>query len=416
VKWTDTIVIGAGQAGLAMSRCLSEQGIDHVVLERGRVAERWRSERWDSLRLLTPNWLSRLPGFAYDGPAPDGFMTMPEVIEYFERYARTFDPPLECDTTVLDVSHNASGYHVVTTRSTWQARAVVIATGYCDLPYVPAAAAHLPAGIQQVTPGSYRNPGQLPPGAVLVVGASATGVQLADEIQDSGRQVTIAVGSHTRLPRRRRGRDIMWWLDRAGILNETTSAVRDLEASRNQPSLQLVGRPDNATLDLPALMRKGVRVAGRLLSADADRFTFADDLVATTSAADLKLAALLDRLDQCRTSPDGFAASDANEPFEPTWPAFIDAAPMLTLGTGDVRTVVWATGFRRTYPWLRVPVLDSRGEIRHQGGITPAAGLYVMGLNFMRRRKSAFIDGVGGDAEALATDITQYLGHGRAIA
>ncbi len=408
MRRTEAVVIGGGQAGLAMSRCLAGGGVDHVVLERGRVAERWRSERWDSLRLLTPNWQSRLPGLRYEGPDPDGYMRMPEVVDFLERYARSFAAPVEEGTTVLAVEPVGAGYRVTTDRGGWEAPSVVVATGHCDTPFVPEFARRLPDDVVQVLPTRYRNPRQLPEGGVLVVGASASGVQLADEIHASGRPVTLAVGRHTRLPRVYRGRDILWWLDAMGILDESAGEVFDVAISRRQPSLQLVGRPDRATLDLPALQERGVRLVGRASGAAGDRVFFTDDLVAQTVAADARLARLVQRIDifAARTGLD--AEVGAAEPFRPfLWPA---AAPSeILLRDDDIRTVVWATGFRRLYPWLKVPVLDTRGEIRHEGGVTPAPGLYVIGLYFLRRRNSSFIDGVGRDAMDLTAHLTAYL-------
>jgi putative flavoprotein involved in K+ transport len=408
MRRTETVVIGGGQAGLAMSRCLKDGGVDHVVLERGRVAERWRSERWDSLRLLTPNWQSRLPGFRYRGNDPHGYMRVPEVVDFLERYARSFDAPVEEGTTVLAVEAIGASYRVTTDRGAWEAPSVVIATGQCDTPLVPEIAAWLPAGVTQVVPTRYRGTWQLPPGGVLVVGASATGVQLADEIHASGRRVTLAVGRHTRLPRVYRGRDILWWLDAMGILDEAADEVFDLAASRRQPSLQLVGRPDRATLDVAVLERRGVRLVGRAVGAEGGRVFFADDLVTHTVAADARLARLLQRIDifAARTGLD--AELGPPEPFEPfLWPA--TAPTEIDLRREGISTVVWATGFRRLYPWLRVPVLDARGEIRHEGGVTPFPGLYVIGLNFLRRRKSSFIDGVGPDALDLTAHLATHL-------
>jgi putative flavoprotein involved in K+ transport len=405
MRRTHTIVIGAGQAGLAISRCLRDRAVEHVVLERGRVAERWRSERWDSLRLLTPNWQSRLPGYRYTGPDPDAYMGMPELVGYLEGYARSFGAPVEENETVVAVEPAAPGYRVVTHRAVWEGANVVIATGYCDVPDVPPLAAQLPPDVVQLVPTRYRNPGELPQGGVLVVGASASGVQLADEIHASGRPVTLAVGRHMRLPRLYRGRDILWWLDAMGVFDETGEDVFDLEISRRQPSLQLVGRPDRATLDLPLLERRGVRLVGRLVGVSGAVLSLADDLVAHTAAADARLARLLQRI-------DGYAAASgldreagpapAFEPF--VWPA--PAPTTIDLRAEGIRSVVWATGFRRQYPWLKLPVLDARGELRHAGGVTPAPGLYVLGLNFQKRRKSTFIDGVGDDARALADHIT----------
>jgi putative flavoprotein involved in K+ transport len=405
MKTTNTVIIGGGQAGLAMSRSLTDRGFDHVVLECGRVAERWHSERWDSLRLLTPNWQSRLPGWRYDGDDPDGFMSMPEVIGYLERYARSFAAPVETGTTVLAVEAAGGRYRIATDNGTWTADNVVVATGYCGTPRVPGIANDLPGEIFQLTPTSYRNPDQLPAGGVLVVGASASGIQLTDEIHRSGRPVTLAVGRHLRLPRTYRGRDIMWWLDALGILNQTTDAVADIGASRSQPSLQLVGRADHRSLDLEVLREAGVRLTGRAIAADGGRVRFMDDLGALTAAADAKLQHLLERID---TYIAETWRATAAAPREPIAPIRIDGPPIsLDLRTERIRTVIWATGFTRSYPWLRVPVLDQRGEIRHRGGVTGFPGLYVLGLNFMRRRNSTYLDGVGADACDLADHIVR---------
>ena len=412
MRRTDVIIIGAGQAGLAMSHCLAHHGIDHVVLERGRTAERWRSERWDSLRLLTPNWMSRLPGWSYRGPDPDGYMTMPEVVRYLDSYAHASGAPVETDTAVRVLRRVAGGYALETSRGTWRARAVVIATGQCDLPRLPPMARALPASIRQVTPSTYRNPRLLPQGGVLVVGASASGVQLAEEIHRSGRPVMLAVGRHTRMPRTYRGRDIMAWMDRTGLLDETAEQVRDLAWARAQPSLQLVGRPDRHSLDLGVLHGMGVRVLGRAVGMDGTVLHLADDLPRTTASAQRRLERLLGRID---------ALADAEGAPGEDWPSALDlpapAPARLDLRAEGIRTVVWATGFRRDYGWLQVPVLDAQGEILHRGGITPSPGLYVLGLRFLRRRRSNFLDGVGTDAEELSWHILGVLATpGRAAA
>lgn len=411
MRHTDVAVVGGGQAGLAMSRCLSDRRIDHVVLERGQVAERWRRERWDSFRLLTPNWMTRLPGFAYDGPDVDGFMTASELIAFFERYARSFPAPVETATSVDAIEALGDTFAVATSRGTWKARNVVLATGYADRPLVPAIASRLDGRVRQVVPNEYRNAGTLPAGGVLIVGASATGIQLADEIRASGRDVVLSTGQHLRVPRRYRGRDIMWWLDRAGILDDTEESVYDVAMSRQTPSFQLVGRPDHATLDLLRLRHAGVLVVGRLAAIDGRRLRFEDDLVKSTAAADVKLASLLSRLDHVAGSTGLHASVGEPEPFEPLWPAFLDAPTELNLTAAGIETVVWATGYRRTYPWLKMPLLDARGELRHDGGVAARAGVYALGLAFQRRRKSAFIDGVGGDAHVLAAHIAARLRH-----
>jgi len=405
VNYIDTLVIGGGQAGLAMSRCLSDRSVDHVIVERGRVAERWRTERWDSLRLLTPNWQTRLPGFRYSGPEPDSYMSMAQLIDFFEQYAASFDAPIQSDTAVLAVERAGSQFRVQTSRGTWLARHVVVATGYSDLPLIPPLARRLSPRVVQIVPTQYRNPAQLPPGGVLVVGASATGVQLADEIHASGRRVTLAVGRHQRLPRTYRGRDILWWLDTMGVFDATEEDVFNVQTSRSQTSLQLVGRSDIPSLDIVFLKRHGVRVLGRLVDAQYEQATFDDDLVATAAASDVKLAQLLLRIDAFIPST-GLGAAGPAEPFAPTWPSALNTPrATIDLRNDGINTVVWATGFKRRYPWLKIPVLDERGDIRHRAGITPEPGLFVLGMHFQRRRKSAFIDGVGDDAAFLADRI-----------
>jgi putative flavoprotein involved in K+ transport len=259
-----SLIIGAGQAGLALSKCLTDRAVPHVVLERGRIGERWRSERWESLRLLTPNWQSRLPGFRYDGPDPDGYMTMAEVSTYLERYAASFGAPVQSGAAVESVTRDGDSFIVAAGSGRWRAKTVVVATGYSDVPFVPGVASRFPDGIAHIVPNEYRRPSQLAEGGVLVVGASATGIQLADEIHRSGRRVTLAVGHHTRMPRVYRGRDVLWWLDRMGVFDETVDQVYDVEVSRDQPSFQLIGHPDRVTLDLAVLAGRGVRLVGRL--------------------------------------------------------------------------------------------------------------------------------------------------------
>ncbi|MBX3128007.1 MAG: NAD(P)-binding domain-containing protein [Polyangiaceae bacterium] len=404
----DTVVIGGGQAGLAMSRCLTERRVEHVVLERGRLAERWRSERWDSLMLLTPKWQSRLPGYRYTGPDPDGYATSAELVSLLEGYAGSFGPPLLTDTTVQAVTASGESLEVQTTRGAFRARAVVIATGHADVPRVPEFASRLPGHIVQVHPTRYKRPEQLPPGGVLVVGASATGVQLADELHRSGRPVTLSVGHHTRLPRVYRGRDILWWLDAMGVLRESKDQVRSLHAAREQPSMQLVGRPDRSTLDLGVLSDAGVALAGGTLGADADGVSFGSDLNAQLRRADDKLWRLLGRIDAFGRRAGLIAGQDETLRPEPIRAPSV--APRLHWKHSGIRTVLWATGYRRQYPWLRVGVLDAQGEIVHDGGVTPHPGLYVLGLPFLRRRNSSFLDGVGADATELAAAIAKYLG------
>lgn len=408
MKRTDVLVIGGGQAGLAMSHCLSRSGLDHVVLDRGEVAERWRSERWDSLRLLTPNWQTRLPGHQYTGPDPDGYMSRDEVVNFLADYAHRSQAPVLTHTRVVSVTAADHGFRITTTGETWKARAVVVATGYCDRPTRPAAAAGLSGRLHEVFPSTYRSPQSLPPGGVLVVGASATGLQLADELRRDGRRVYLAVGHHTRVPRRYRGRDILWWLDQMGIMRDGLHQVFDLTVSREQPSFQLVGRPDHASLSLASLQHDGVVLTGRLTATDGHHAWFADDLVATTAAADAKLATLLQRVDAFAEAR-GDAPKTEGDEFTPLWPSMLDAPDSLHFGHERITSILWATGFGRQYPWLHVPVLDARGEIAHHEGRTAVPGLYVLGMHFLRHRNSSFIDGVGDDARFLTGEILAQL-------
>ena len=406
-----TVVIGAGHAGLAMSACLTERGIDHVVLERGEVANSWRTERWDSLRLLTPNWQSRLPGFGYEGEDPDGFRTMPEVIAFLDRYARRVAAPVQTHTRVTSVRRTDAGYLVGTDRGDWHGRTLVLATGACNIARVPRLAEAVPATIETLTPMAYRNPDQLEEGGVLVVGASATGIQLADEIQRSGRPVTLAVGEHIRAPRTYRGRDIQWWMDAAGVLDQRFDEVDDLARARKVPSLQLVGSPARTMLDLNALTASGVRLVGRLAGLNDGRALFSGSLANQCALSDLKMGRLLDALDRWATDQ---GLDDRIEPPHRFPSTEVAPAPPLSLDLtrGAIRTIIWATGYRPDYSWLEVPVLDRKGQIRHAGGIIASPGLYVIGLQFLRRRKSALIDGAAADARDLSDHLVAYL-HGR---
>jgi putative flavoprotein involved in K+ transport len=406
-----TVVIGAGQSGLAMSWELTRRSIDHVVLEKADLGQSWRSGRWDSLRLLTPNWFNRLPGYRYEGSDPDGYMTMSEVAEYIAGYGTAIGAPVRTGSgvTSVEVDGGDGRYRVRTGDEEWRAHAVVLASGPYNRADVPAVASAVPPDVTCLTPSEYRNPDQLADGGVLVVGAAATGVQLAYEIQSSGRPVTLAVGSHVRLPRVYRGMDIMWWLDGAGVLAERFDEVDDLVRARHVASFQLVGSPDRITVDLNELQRIGVRIVGRLGGVtDEGIAQFSGSLLNQCTLADLKLNRLLDTLDTW-VDGSGFAHEvDDPERFDDTQ-VRDDAPLLLSLRSGEIKTVLWATGFRSDYPWLNVPVLDPKGQVRHDGGVTPAPGLYLMGGAVLRRRKSSLIDGAGDDAADLSQHLADHL-------
>ena len=391
-----------------MSQCLADRAIDHVLLERGEVANSWRTERWDSLRLLTPNWQSRLPGFGYEGDDPDGYRNMPETIAFLERYAQVISAPVETHTKVTSVREADGTYQVKTDRGDWQALSVVLATGACNVASVPKVAEKVPADIVAVTTNAYRNPDQLPDGGVLVVGASASGTQLAYEIHRSGRPVTISVGEHIRVPRIYRGRDIEWWMDVAGVHDERYDEIDDIKRARRVPSLQLTGSDDRMTLDLNMLTAMGVKMVGRLAGFNDGKAQFSGSLRNQCALSDLKMNRLLTLIDEWATEN---GLDGAHEPPHRLPPTEVEDAPplVLDLKAAGIRSIVWSTGFHPDYSWLEVPVFDRKGQVRHDGGVVEHAGLYLMGLQFLRRRKSALIDGAGDDARDLSDHLLSYL-------
>lgn len=404
----DVIVIGAGQSGLAMSRFLSERSIEHLVLERGEVANSWRSERWDSLKMLTPNWQASLPGYAYAGPEPDAYMSMPEVARFIDGYAGFIRAPVRTGVEVRSVEPVDGGYRVSTNCGQWTARAVVVASGAFNLASVPRASEQVPSAVHQLTARDYRNPEQLPEGDVLVVGGSATGLQLADEIHASGRPVTLAVGEHVRMPRVYRGQDIQYWMHTTGLLDERYDEVDDIVRARNVPSPQLIGSEGRETLDLNALVKNGVELRGRLAGVRESRLMFSGSLRNVCTLADLKMNRMLNSIDEWI---DANAAADNRHPAERFDETVVNSSgsQCIDLNSKQVATIVWATGFRPDYSWLDVPVFDARGRLKHDGGVIDAPGLYVLGLPFLRRRKSSFIHGAEDDARDLSEHLSGYL-------
>ena len=391
-----------------MSRCLTERSIDHVVLEQGEIANSWRKERWESLHLLTPNWQSKLPGYSYDGEDPDGYMDLPEIIDFIDGYAKFLSAPVQTDTTVTSVAYKNERYQVTTNQGNWQSKTVVLASGAFKIPNVPLFNGALPSSITTITPDQYRSPDQLEEGGVLVVGASATGLQFADEIHRSGRPVTLAIGEHVRMPRVYRGRDIQWWMDAAGVLDERYDEVDNIVRARNVPSPQLVGTPGRLTMDLNSVTDLGVKLIGRFAGINGNRAQFSGSLRNVCALADLKMGRLLDTIDEWALDN---AMDDRVEGSERYPATRVDDAPPLSidLANGKIRTVIWATGFRPDYSWLDLPVLDRKGQIRHDGGVVDSPGMYVMGLTFLRRRKSSFIHGAGDDARDLSDHLVTYL-------
>ena len=400
------VIVGAGPGGLAMSFLLTGAGVDHVVLERGDVGNSWRRERWDSLRLLTPNWMTALPGYRYRGDDPNGFMTATDAAEFLDRYHRLFGPPVITGVTVEEVRRTAEGFEVRADHGHWRCQAVVAATGASGEPRVPALAAEIPRHIDQVAALEYQRPAQLAgEGSVLVVGASASGVQIADELRRAGREVTISVGEHVRLPRSYRGRDIYWWMDRIGQLDERYDEVDDIGRARRHASVQLVGSEDRRDLDLNALRAGGVKIVGRLMAVRGATGQCSGSLATLVKNADLKQARLLRRIDEFVQDQGLVEEVGSAAEASPT----VLGDPPTELDLRGVSTVIWATGYRPTYPWLRADVMDRRGRMSHDGGVVAIPGLYLLGLPFLRRRRSNLIAGLGIDATDLSDHLRRYL-------
>ena len=388
----DTLIVGAGQAGLALSYHLTAAGHEHVLLERGRVGQRWH-ERWDSLTLLSPSWMNTLPGESEPADR-DGFLSLATFVAHLESYARTHRAPVVEGVEVERVERSGDGFCVSTASDTLFARSVVVATGDAADPHVPFAA---PPELLSLHSSEYRRPELVPDGPVLVVGACASGQQLALELRQAGRDVVLAAGRHSRAPRRYRGRDMFEWAHIFGDWDRTIDEMPDVEAAKRVPLFPLSGANGGEDLGLDRLAAAGVTITGQLMGFAGGRAIFADDLEANVAAADARLRKFLRRVD---THP-------VAEGFEPEPPPDVIVSPgPRTLDLRQLSAVIWATGFRRSYPWLHVPgVLDRRGEIVQRRGVTRAAGLYTLGLAYQYRRNSHFIGGVGQDAEMVAQAI-----------
>jgi putative flavoprotein involved in K+ transport len=408
VRRVTVVVVGGGHSGLAMSKNLSDRGVDHVVLERAEVANSWLTQRWDSFTMLTPNWQARLPGRVYDGDDPDGFMTGAEIVGFIRSYADAIGAPVAAGTTVTTVRPVEDGYEVVTDQGAWRCRCVVLAGGACNLPSIPDFAAAVPVGVDQVNPLEYRNPDQLADGGVLVIGAAATGLQLAEEIHSSGRPVTLSVGEHVRMPRTYRGADIQHWMEAIGRLDERYDEVDEIVKARKGASPQLVGTPERRTLDLNSLSDSGVQLRGRLGAIRDGVAMFSGGLRNHCALADQKLGRLLDDIDGWIDEHGLDGEVGPVERYEPT--RVVRGAPLtLDLGSGEITSIVWATGFRPDLSWVDLPVFDTTGHLRHDGGVVDAPGVYVLGTTFLRRRRSSFVHGAVDDSRDLADHLVGYL-------
>lgn len=395
----DTVVIGAGQAGLVMSYFLRLQGREHVVLERARIAERWRSERWDSLRFQFSNRYASLPGMPYDGDDPEGFMLKDEVVARIERYARLIQAPVRLGVEVRRIEVGGKKRFLVhTTSHDIAANNVICACGPYQAPLVPSVSAALPARIVQITANRYSNPDQLPPGGVLVVGTGASGAQIAEDLIDGGRDVYVSVGKHGRIPRRYRGRDVTDWLDAMG--------PRYQPADGSRPLAPLVtGIRGGYDLDLRNFATRGAVLLGKLEDADGERLRFADNLAARIAEADKFYDGFCANVDALISERPDLAEN--NLPPDPeAKDRFMPQGPReLHLGKSGIASVIWATGYRHDLGWLPTAVLDERGNPVHQRGVTPVPGLFFLGLLFQHSNRSSIFWGVQDDAAYLADRI-----------
>jgi putative flavoprotein involved in K+ transport len=402
IENVDVAVIGAGQAGLATSWFLTQAGTDHVVLDRGRIAETWRSRRWDSFCLVTPNWGVKLPGASYAGPEPDGFMSRAQLVGFFESWAASFRPPLQENTTVSRLEADSDGRFLLSLGDRQvRARKVVVASGSYQKAHRPAGAETLPATLHQVFAEDYGNPAKLPPGNVLIVGSGQTGCQLAEELHEAGRKVFVACGRCPWAPRRIGGRDFIWWFRESGY-NDRTPDQLPSPAARLVGNPQATGHEGGHDLHYRTLHQKGVELLGRFVGGEGSTLHFADDLAASVDFGDARWAEIRGYIDAC------CARTGMPRPiYDLPPPMRIQTRTELDLAREGIGTVIWTSGYRPEYGWVEVPVFDDMGFPIQTDGATSVPGLYFVGVHWMRKQKSAILSGVGEDAEIVARQVLE---------
>ena len=406
----DTVVIGGGQSGLAMSYVLKQRGIEHVVLEKERIGESWRSGRWDSFTLVSPNWTMRLPGFPYAGNEPDGFLPRDEIVAHLEAYAASFGAPVRSGIKVNSVEAEGNGYLVRTGNGDYSARSVVIATGLFQQPKLPSFSREINPEIIQMHTGQYRNPNMLPPGAVLVVGSGQSGCQIAEELYRSGRKVYLVVGSAGRVPRRYRGQDAFRWLLQSGFF-DTPIDKAPTPKVRYAGNPHMTGKDGGHSINLHRFAQDGVTLLGRIQGAESDRIHLAPDLNATMAKVDQFAADIIKLFDET-IEKQGL---DVPEDLEVRAEELAEHEPLpetteLNLRDADITSIVWAMGYRFDFSWVKLPVFDEDGYPVQARGVTTQPGLYFLGLHFLHTRKSGLFLGVGDDAAHVAEHLSAHLG------
>jgi len=404
---TSVVVVGGGQAGLSMSYCLKQMGVDHVVLEKHRIAHEWRERRWDSFCLVTPNWQCRLPGFAYTGPDPHGFMLKDAIVKYVEDYARSFGAPvLEGVSATSLRAAPGGGFDLETAAGACHADQVVVATGGYHVPSIPRIAERLPDEITQLHASAYRNPASLPTGGVLVVGSGQSGCQIAEDLHLAGRRVHLCLGGAPRTARRYRGRDVVEWLEEMGYYHMPVHEHPLKERVRAKANHYVTGRDGGRDIDLRLRAKEGMRLYGRLVGVRGAGVELAADLRRNLDQADAVAESI-------KTTIDKFIAQRAigapAEPrYVPVWEPTEEPAK-LDLDAAGIKTVIWSTGFRTDYGWIEVPIFDGRGYPVHKRGVTAAGGLYFLGLPWLYTWGSGRFSGVAADAAFIADQIGSRL-------
>ncbi len=406
VTHVPVLIVGAGQAGLAMSWFLKRDGVEHVVLDRNDVGHAWEHERWDTFCLVTPNWQCRLPGFDYRGDDPNGFMLKHEIVAYLKAFRDSFDPPVRAGVTVTSLAAApGGGYEVQTDAGRWHAGEVVIATGGYHDAIIPPYAAAIPPAIRQLHSSEYARPETLPPGAVLVVGTGQSGAQIAEDLHLAGRQVHLCVGPAPRVARFYRGRDVVEWLDKMGFYDIPVERHPLREGVRDKTNHYVTGRDGGRDIDLRRFALEGMQLHGSLALVRDSQASFNDDLVANLDEADATNENIKRSIDGWITAQGVSAPEEA--PYTPVWQPAPGAPPSLDLAAGEVTSVVWCIGFRPNYRWIKLPVFDGRGIPSHHRGVTPMPGLYFLGLPWLHSWGSGRFSGIARDAGHLADRIAE---------